>query len=153
MFFDDPVAAHANLRAASAPVDASASPPGNPSKRTTGSSSPAPSSSPTDRCRTPIRDQGCSPEADPDQVEAVLTAAGWSDIRIDPITVEMRLGDDPVEATDYLADTGIARRVLDTIAPEVRPTALAEVTELLAQYDAGDGVRLGAGINLIHARA
>jgi ubiquinone/menaquinone biosynthesis C-methylase UbiE len=153
MFFDDPVAAHANLRTALRPGGRLCLATWQPLEANDWLLVPGAvllahgSMPPTDP------GPGMFAQADPDQVEAVLTAAGWSDIRIDPITVEMRLGDDPAEATDYLADTGIARRVLETIAPEVRPIALVEVTKLLAQFGGDEGVRLGAGINLIHARA
>jgi ubiquinone/menaquinone biosynthesis C-methylase UbiE len=152
MFFDDPVTAHANLRSALRPGGRLCLATWQPLEANDWLLAPGTvllahgSMPPTDP------GPGMFAQADPDQVEAVLTAAGWTDIRIDPITIELRLGDDAAEATDYLADTGIARRVLDTIAPEARATALAAVTELLAQYD-DDGVRLGAGINLIHARA
>jgi hypothetical protein len=56
------------------------------------------------------------------------------------------------EATDYLADTRIARRLLDTMDPQRRVAALEAVTDLLRDHD-DSGIRLGAGINLITARA
>jgi ubiquinone/menaquinone biosynthesis C-methylase UbiE len=153
MFFDDPVAAHANLRTALRPGGRLCLATWQPLEANDWLLVPGTALLAHGSMPTTDPGPGMFAQADPDQVQAVLTAAGWSDIRIEPITVEMRLGDDPDEATDYLADTGIARRVLETIAPEVRPMALAEVTELLAQYGGDDGVRLGAGINLIHARA
>jgi ubiquinone/menaquinone biosynthesis C-methylase UbiE len=152
MFFDDPVTAHANLRSAVRPGGRLCLATWQPLEANEWLRVPGTvllaygSMPPTDP------GPGMFAQAEPDQVEATLTVAGWKDIRIDPIIVELRLGDDPVEATDYLADTGIARRVLDTIAPEVQPSALAAVTEVLAQHD-DDGVRLAAGINLIYARA
>ena len=64
MFFDDPVAAFANVGTARCvPVDGSTSRPGNPSRPTTGSSFPAPRSCPTDSSPLPPPAAGraCSP--------------------------------------------------------------------------------------------
>jgi hypothetical protein len=81
----------------------------------------------------------------------MLKTAGWSRIEIEAREIALRLGADPADAVDYLAGTGLARRVLDTIDPERQPAALAEVKEALSDY-MSDGVQLKAGINIIHAR-
>ena len=90
-------------------------------------------------------------QSDPIVVTDVLAAAGWHDVTVDPVTVRLRLGGDAADATDYLADTGIARAVLDTIDPADRDDAVAAVTETLDAHADADGVRLDAGINLITA--
>jgi SAM-dependent methyltransferase len=95
---------------------------------------------------------GMFAQADPAAVTAVLELAGWSDVHVDAITVSLRLGEDAEDATDYLAETGIARRVLDTIPEEQRAEIIGEVADLLETCLTNDGVRLGGGINLIHAR-
>lgn len=152
MFFDDPVAAFANLATAMRPKGrlclATWQPlaandwllvPGAALLRygslpDTGGSAP-----------------GMFAQSDPVAVTEVLEAAGWRDVIVEPVTVSLRLGADAADATDYLADTGIARAVLDTIDPAQRDEAIAAVTEVLdTRADAG-GVRLDAGINLIHA--
>ena len=94
---------------------------------------------------------GMFAQSDPGVVTDVLAAAGWHAITVEPVTVSLRLGGDAVEAAGYLADTGIARAVLDTIAEDDRDAALAAVTETLAAHAAADGVRLDAGINLLSA--
>jgi hypothetical protein len=67
-----------------------------------------------------------------------------------PIEVLLRLGSDPADAVDYLAGTGVARRVLDTIDPEVRAHALKEVADELSAHTT-DAVYLRAGINIVRA--
>jgi SAM-dependent methyltransferase len=151
MFFDDPVAAHANLRAAVRsggrlclatwqPLDA------NDWLMVPGvvllgyGSMPQAESGP-----------GMFAQADPAEVTEVLSAAGWSNITVQPVTVTLTLGTTPEAATDYLADTGIARRVLDTVPLARQAEALASVTSMLTEHQTNDGVQLGAGINLISA--
>jgi len=95
---------------------------------------------------------GMFSQSDPAVIHTTLTDAGWRSIEVEPREVTLRLGADPADAVDYLVGTGIARRVLDTIDPERRPAALADVTETLQTY-VSDGVQLKAGINIIRARA
>lgn len=64
----------------------------------------------------------------------------------------MRLGADEVEAAAYLADTGIARAVLDTFKPAQRERALEDVTALLAHRAGPMGVELEARILITSAR-
>jgi SAM-dependent methyltransferase len=94
---------------------------------------------------------GMFAQADPAIVDRVLTDAGWTEVQVQPTDVTLRLGRDASEATDYLAGTGIARAVLETIAPEHRKEAIAAVTDALAPHESTDGVMLGASINLITA--
>ena len=94
---------------------------------------------------------GMFAQSDRAVVTDVLTAAGWHGVTVEPVTVSLRLGSDAEEATDYLADTGIARAVLDTIDPAHREDAIAAVTDALAPHHGPDGVRLDAGIHLVTA--
>lgn len=94
---------------------------------------------------------GMFAQSDPVAVTEVLKAAGWRDVSVDAVTVSLRLGADAADATGYLADTGIARAVLDTIDPAERNEAIAAVTLALEAHANANGVRLDAGINLIRA--
>jgi ubiquinone/menaquinone biosynthesis C-methylase UbiE len=94
---------------------------------------------------------GMFAQSDPEAMTAVLEQAGWRDVTVEPITVRLRLGADATEATDYLADTGIARAVLDTIDESDRDQAVEEVTSALAAHATDAGVRLNAGIHIVHA--
>ena len=96
---------------------------------------------------------GMFAQSDPDTITTVLTAAGWHAIEIDPFTVTLRLGADAAEATDYLADTGIARAVLETVDPLQHGAAIAAVRDELARHEGDDGVRLSAGVHIIRACA
>jgi ubiquinone/menaquinone biosynthesis C-methylase UbiE len=95
---------------------------------------------------------GMFAQSEPTVIERVLTEAGWSGVHVEPITVTMRIGGDASDAIDYLAGTGIARAMLDSIPAEQRDEAIAAATAALAPYTSGDGVRLAAGINVITAR-
>lgn len=94
---------------------------------------------------------GMFAQSDPITATQVLEAAGFLDVTVDAATVSLRLGSDAADATDYLADTGIARAVLDTIDPADRVEAIVAVTDALATHADAHGVRLAAGINLIRA--
>jgi ubiquinone/menaquinone biosynthesis C-methylase UbiE len=94
---------------------------------------------------------GMFAQSSPDIVERVLTAAGWTAVHVQPTTVTLRLGGDAHEATEYLASTGIARAVLDTIPGERREEAIEAVTDALARHQSTDGVMLAAGIHLVTA--
>lgn len=96
---------------------------------------------------------GMFAQSDADTVTEVLSAAGWHAIEIDPVTVTLRLGADADEATDYLADTGVARAVLETVAPSHRGEAIDAVRAELARHVGDKGVCLRAGIHIIRASA
>ena len=85
-------------------------------------------------------------QSDPDRIRTVLASADYDEIAITPVTVTLRLGSNPGDATDYLRDTGPARAVLETITPEQLDRALEDVTAVLADHAGPDGVQLDAGI-------
>jgi len=89
---------------------------------------------------------GMFAQADPDLLRSTLTRAGWTAVDSRAVTVALRLGDDPADATDYLADSGVGRAVLDTIPATDKPAALQAVTDALAPHTTNDGVYLDAAI-------
>jgi ubiquinone/menaquinone biosynthesis C-methylase UbiE len=152
MFFDDPIAAFANLATATRPTGrlclATWQPLANNDwLRIPGAALLRYGSLPD----TDGTEPGMFAQSDPATVTQVLAAAGWHDVIVDPVTVRLRLGGDAADATDYLADTGIARAVLDTIATAERDEAIAAVTDALEAHADAEGVRLDAGINLVRA--
>lgn len=89
---------------------------------------------------------GMFAQADPDLVRSTLTRAGWTDVDSRAVTVSLRLGDGPADATAYLADSGVGRTVLDTIPARDKPAALDAVTDALAPHATTHGVHLDAAI-------
>jgi ubiquinone/menaquinone biosynthesis C-methylase UbiE len=89
---------------------------------------------------------GMFAQADPDFLRSTLTRAGWTAVDSRAVTVTVRLGEDPADATDYLADSGVGRAVLDTIPATDKPAALQAVTDALAPHTTNDGVHLDAAI-------
>ena len=153
MFFDDPVAAFANLATATRPAGRVCLATWQPLAANDWLLIPGAAllrygSLPDSDGTAP----GMFAQSDPIAVTQVLETAGWRDVVVDPVTVRLRLGGDAADATDYLADTGIARAVLDTIVPADRDQAIAAVTETLEAHAEADGVCLDAGINLIRAK-
>jgi len=89
---------------------------------------------------------GMFAQSDPTTIADVLEQAGMRDIDIGSVTITLPLGEDPQQATDYLAETGIGRAILDTIPRPNRPGALAAVAEALDDHADHNGVRLNAAI-------
>ena len=95
---------------------------------------------------------GMFAQSDADTITAVLRDAGYTGIELDPARVTLSLGRDTEEAAERLADTGVGRAALDAVAEADRPAALAAVRAALAGFADGEGtVRLGAAIWIIRA--
>jgi SAM-dependent methyltransferase len=94
---------------------------------------------------------GMFAQSDPDRVRATLREAGYTGIELDAVTVALRLGSDPDEATERLADTGVGRAALDAVPEAQRPAARAAVRAAMADHAGSDGVRLGAAVWIITA--
>ncbi len=89
---------------------------------------------------------GMFAQSDPGIVTATLERAGYTGIRLDPVTVILRLGADPEEALERLADTGVGRAALDAVPDAQQPAATAAVQAALADHADAAGVRLRAAI-------
>ncbi len=97
-------------------------------------------------------DPGMFAQSDPDRITQILTAAGFGDIQVQPLSVSFHLGDDTDAATTYLASSGVGRAVLATIPDDRQPAALDAVRAVLTSYQSDDGVRLDGAILLTSAR-
>lgn len=106
----------------------------------------------TDLPATTPDEPGMFAQSDPEIVTATLTAAGFIDVNIGAREITFTLGQTVDEAVEYLADSGPARVMLETI-PEgpARRAALADVHGALVDHHDNSGVRLGGGIWLITA--
>lgn len=154
MFFDDPIAAFANVRAAVAAG-------GRMCLATwqlleanewlvlpRATLAPFVASWPQEEMTTAMFAQ-----SDPGEVARVLRAAGWSDVHVEPVALILPVGADAADARDFLTDTTPVKSVLDGVAAERREDALAALGDALRARQTAHGVELGASVNVIHARA
>jgi SAM-dependent methyltransferase len=145
MFFGDPEAAFANIATALRPGGRLALLSWQPSER--------------NEWQTVIRaalSAGREPPPspgslkDPDQVTKLLTAAGFTEVRITSVTVPMYFGHDPDDAYRFLA--GQHARTLDAMAPDDRARALESLHAGMTSHQTDRGVWLGSASWLIEAR-
>jgi ubiquinone/menaquinone biosynthesis C-methylase UbiE len=158
MFFDDPVAAFANLHRLAAPggrlVFACWQPPSEnlwatlPMQALASLLPEQPASDP--------HAPGPFAFADPARVEAILRDAGWRDIRFDDLPFEMLVGegDDPIaSAVQFNLRIGPAARLVRDAGPDVEAAAPAVLAAALARYCGADGVALPGAVWLVSAAA
>ena len=89
---------------------------------------------------------GMFAQADPAVVTTTLAHAGYTDIDVRPLKVALPLGADATEAADRLADTGVGRAALHAMPEDQRADAFRAVRTALAEHAGGRGVRLGAAV-------
>ena len=93
--------------------------------------------------------------ADPDRVRAVLAEAGWVDLLVEPAetTILVGGGGSVSETVEFLRTGSMGRTLLAGADAETEEKALAAVTESLRPHADDEGVRLGAAIWVVTARA
>jgi SAM-dependent methyltransferase len=94
---------------------------------------------------------GMFAQSDAVAVIDTLRRAGFIDIGLDAVTARLTMGRDPVDATDYLANTGIGQAALATIPDDQHDAALAAVRGVLAERADHAGVHLAAAIWIVTA--
>ena len=158
MFFDDPVAAFANLHRLAAPggrlVFACWQPPAEnlwatlPMQALAALLPEQPAADP--------HAPGPFAFADPARVEAILASAGWQDIAFDDLPFEMVVGEgeDPIaSAVQFNLRIGPAARLVRDAGPEAEAAAPAVLAAALAPYRVDDGVALPGAVWLVSAAA
>ena len=158
MFFDDPVAAFANIRALAAPSGrlcfACWQPPVENGWATFPLAALAallPPQAPSDPCAP-----GPFAFADPERVHAILTGAGWRDITFHavPFTMVIGEGDDPVgAAVDFNLRIGPAARAIRDAGRDIEPAARAVLATALAGFAVEGVIGLPGAVWLVSARA
>lgn len=158
MFFDDPVAAFANIHRLMAPggrmVFACWQPPAENLWATLPMQALA-SLLP----EQPVADPhapGPFAFADPVRVEAILAAAGWQDITFDDLPFEMVVGEgeDPIaSAVQFNLRIGPAARLVRDAGPEAEAAAPTVLAAALAPYRKDDTVALPGAVWLVSAAA
>jgi SAM-dependent methyltransferase len=153
MFFADPVAAFANLRAASHPggrlgMVVWRGPEANEWLRrvigalAVGRDLPAP----------PPGAPGPFGLADRDRVVSVLDAAGFTDISVDPLDGPYVAGSDAEDALAFFRGTGVFRGYTQELSAAQVEEAVAALSETMAEHETDDGVVFASGTWLIRAR-
>lgn len=158
MFFDDPVAAFANLHGLAAPGGRLTFACWQPAAENFWATlamgvlaellPPQPPADP--------HAPGPFAFADPEHVFAILAAAGWTEIafRAVPFTMTIGEGEDPIaSAVHFNLRIGPAARLVREAGPDVAAAAPAALAEALAPFRSETGVSLPAGAWLVTARA
>ncbi|GAB3973013.1 class I SAM-dependent methyltransferase [Plantactinospora veratri] len=150
MFFDDHVAAFANLgralRAGGRLVFAGPQPAGS-----TGDHARAFAAlGPLMREPSPAA-RGMGSLTDPDRIREVLGAAGFVDVSVAPVPVPVVWGRDASDAVEFYFSTGPVRHNLAGVAPATVERVRDEVRSALREYETPAGVRLRGGIWLVTA--
>ncbi len=156
MFFDAPVAAFKNLRAALRPGGRAAFICWRPAKENEWVSKShevvsrhVPLLDPPDP-----EDPGMMSFADPERVTRILAASGFSNIEINSFDTPFVIGENLDEAVAFLTQMGPASGAIaqSGASDMVKATIVADLCEALAPYDTGAGVTLGAATWVVAAR-
>jgi SAM-dependent methyltransferase len=91
--------------------------------------------------------------ADPERVQAVLGAGGFSSVTLDEVAHPMWLGTDVDDALGYMSNQSLARTLFEGKPPEVVDRALAALRTVLAEVAGPEGVVLAGRAWLVTARA
>jgi SAM-dependent methyltransferase len=90
--------------------------------------------------------------AEPDRVRQLLTDGGFDGIAVDEITEQMFLGDNAVDAAEFLRGTGMARLLFEGVDANTERKAVDAVREVLEAHEQPDGIWLGSAAWLVAAR-
>ncbi len=91
--------------------------------------------------------------ADRDYLHGILSQAGYADINIDPVHVDLNIGRDLDDAMEFQGQVGPAARALAELSGEQREAALAAAREALQAFVTPQGVVLGSATWLVSAKA
>lgn len=155
MFFADPVAAFAHLRAEARPAarlrfSCFRARADNAWAAALASALPSPQDPPDPDAPGPFA------FAQPERVEAILTAAGWHAIAFEPVDYAMIAGegaDAIAGALSYFQRIGPAARALAEMPPSDREAARQRLRAMLAEHCHGGRVSLPAAAWVVTARA
>ena len=156
MFFDDPVAAFANIRSAMRPdgrivfacwtnllENEWLAVPGGAILQHVPSPEPGPPDAP-----------GPFSFADKERVRRILTAAGFTDVSLESAHEPMLYaGLDAGGVVEFIRRTGMGRSLLDNADPAVVEKAVTAARDALAPYETSAGLRISGTVWLVQARA
>jgi SAM-dependent methyltransferase len=87
--------------------------------------------------------------SDPDRVRAILGAAGFAEVDLEPVEAGMWLGNDSSDAHRFVL--GLMGWMLDGLDDSGRAQAIADLEATMAAHETGDGVVFGSAAWLITA--
>jgi SAM-dependent methyltransferase len=151
MFFDEPVAAFANIARALRPAGRLCLVTWQPLAANDWLTIPGAAMLEYGTLPKATDEPGMFAQSDPATMTGVLRSAGFSEINVTAHAVPLHLGADPDEATDYLADSGMGRAVLATVPTHQQGAALDAVRNALRRHQTSDGVTLNAGVLITSA--
>ena len=157
MFFEDPVAAFANIRSATRSAGRLVFVCWQPLAANQWLL--VPGAALAEHVPPPAPESGDGPGmfalADPDRLRHVLAAAGWRDIRLTPEHAPILVGGGGSvdDAVGFLSTGSLGRTMLAGADAGTVDRAVASVRAALAPYADADGVRLGAAVWLAQAVA
>ena len=89
--------------------------------------------------------------ADEDYVRGILEGAGYANIVLDGINIDLHIGDDLDSAMQSQGEVGPVARALAELSGDTREQALAEVRKAFAPLLTDAGLNLGAAVWLVSA--
>jgi SAM-dependent methyltransferase len=156
MFFADPVAAFANLRAATRPGGRLAFVCWQPWLANEWLVVPGAAMAE----HVPLPDFGDSQGpgmfalSEPDRTRRILGDAGWQQVDLTSWRTSLLIGGGTLDdAIAYLRGRSMTRRILGTADAATQERAIQSVREVLARHADASGVHLGAAVWLVQARA
>jgi SAM-dependent methyltransferase len=92
--------------------------------------------------------------ADPDRVSGILTEAGFDDVRLESIRETLTVGGSGGldEAVDFLLQIGPTGRILRDSDPALTPKVAASVRQALEPYHGDEGLRMPSAAWIVTAR-
>ena len=89
--------------------------------------------------------------ADPERVRRILSESGFERIGIELLELPISLGKDIASAVNRLVQLGPAGRLLRDASDETKAAVAAELTEVMAPFEADGAVRLGGRAWIVSA--
>lgn len=90
--------------------------------------------------------------ADPDRVRLVLGETGWADVELEDTRAPMNFGATVDDAVGFLRGTDMAQNLMNDVDEETIARAWAAIREALAPYETPEGVLLEGVTWLVTAR-
>lgn len=90
--------------------------------------------------------------ADPARLEGLLQEAGYRDVNVYQVDESLRFGKDAADAFSFVSTFGITKGLTHDLDDPTKAAALDALRAVLTEHDTGDGVLFGASAWLITAK-